>query len=70
MIDARDGVAREITTRGLKQSFIAKKAGLTEQQLSDIINKRRRLDANEMFNICLALDVTPNDLFVQRSEGV
>lgn len=67
MIDARDGVAREIAARGLKQAFIAKKVGLTEQQLSDIINKRRRLDANEMFNLCLALDVTPNDLFARTS---
>lgn len=69
MIDARDGVAREITARGLKQAFIAKKAGLTEQQLSDIINKRRRMDANEMFSICLALDVTPNDLFSHTGSG-
>ena len=63
MIDARDGVARQITNRGLKQSFIARQAGLTEQQLSDIVNKRRKLDANEMFDLCTAIGITPNDLF-------
>ena len=66
MIDARDGLAREIAARGLKQSYIAEKTGLTNQQLSDIIRKRRKLDANEMFDICSILGVTPNDLFSNK----
>lgn len=63
MRDARDGIAEEIKRRGYKQSAIAIKAGLTEQQLSDIVNKRRRLNANEMFSICKAMGITPNVLF-------
>jgi len=63
MIDVRDSVAAEIKGRGFKQSAIALKAGLTEQQLSDIINKRRKLDANEMFSLCDALMIDPNSLF-------
>lgn len=63
MRDARDGIASEIRRRGFKQAAIASMAGLTEQQLSDIVNKRRKLDANEMFNLCLAMDIEPNVLF-------
>ncbi len=63
MRDARDGIAEEIKRRGYKQSAIAIKAGLTEQQLSDIVNKRRKLNANEMFSICKAMGITPNVLF-------
>ena len=48
MRDARDGVADVIKNRGFKQAVVASKSGLTEQQLSDIICKRRRLDANEI----------------------
>ena len=62
--DVRDLVAREIRTRGFKQSAIAYMSGLTKQQLCDIINKRRRLDANEMVSLCRAMGITPNDLFV------
>jgi len=63
MRDARDGIADEIKSRGYKQAAIASKAGLTEQQLSDIVNKRRKMDANEMFELCKAMGLTPNDLF-------
>lgn len=63
MNDVRDGVAVEIKAHGFKQAAIAKKAGLTEQQLSDIINKRRKLDANEMFSLCRAMGTDPNSLF-------
>lgn len=63
MIDARDGVALVIKRVGHKQKAVAEQAGLTEFQLSAIMNKRRRLDANEMFRLCQALHVTPNELF-------
>lgn len=63
MRDARDGIAEEIRMRGFKQAAIAKKAGMTEQQLSDIIKKRRKMDANEMFKLCAAMGILPNVLF-------
>ena len=64
MTDARDSLAYTIRRLGFKQSVIAPKAGLTEQKLSDIVNKRRRLDANEMLSLCRAMGICPNDLFV------
>lgn len=63
MVDVRDGIAVELKTRGFKQASIAKKAGLTAQQLSDIVNKRRKIDANEMFLLCEAIGTDPNSLF-------
>lgn len=65
--DARDGIAEEIRRRGFKQAAIAKMAGLTEQQLSDIINKRRRMDANEMFQLCSAMGASMEAMF--RASG-
>lgn len=67
--DARDGIAAEIRERGFKQSAIASKAGLTEQQLTDIIKKRRRMDANEMFALCDAMGILPNALFVDATDS-
>ncbi len=66
MRDARDGIADAIRESGYKQSAIAAKAGLTNMQLSGIIHKQRKMDANEMFRLCEALNTTPNDLFADR----
>lgn len=63
MLDARDALAIEIKRRGFKQAAIANMAGLTEQQLSDIVNKRRKMDANEMFSLCQAMNIMPDVLF-------
>lgn len=63
MVDARDALAAVMKKGGYKQTVIAERAGLTDQQFTDIIKKRRRLDANEMFRLCEVLSLTPNDLF-------
>lgn len=63
MIDARDGIQRAIQNSGLNQIIVAQRAGLSEQQLCDIVNKRRKLDVNEMFAICEVVGTTPNALF-------
>ena len=69
MRDARDGIAAEIRARGFKQSALANKVGLTEQQLSDIVNKRRKMDANEMFLLCRAMGILPNILFESSQDS-
>lgn len=63
MLDVRDVLATELKKRCFMQAAVAKKANLTEQQLCDIIKKRRKLDANEMFRICSVIGVSPNELF-------
>lgn len=68
-IDARDGVRREIQRSGLKQLVVAERAGLTEQQLCDIVKKRRKLDANELLSICTVLGIMPNDVFKSTQSG-
>lgn len=62
-LDARDGIRRAIRDSGMKQIVVAERAGLTEQQLCDIVKKRRKMDANELLAICSVLGVTPNDVF-------
>ena len=61
--DARDGVRIAIQKSGFKKKFIAENSGLTEQQLCDIIKKRRKLEANEMLAVCTVIGITPNELF-------
>lgn len=69
MRDVRDILAFELRDRCFMQAAVAKKAGLTEQQLSDVVKKRRKLDANEMFSICKVIGVTPDALFAAAQDS-
>lgn len=68
MVDARDTLAKYISESGYYQKYIAHQVGLTEQQLTDIMKKRRKLEANELFDICDVLGITPNDLYKARKK--
>lgn len=67
MSDIRENLKLYIDDQGLIQAVVAKKADLTPAQLSGILNKGRKLDANEMFALCEVLGITPDQL---RNYGV
>ena len=53
-----------IVAKGLKQAAVAKKANLTEKELSDMLNCRRKLiRAEHLPAIANALEVDINELF-------
>ena len=62
MIDVRDGLKKIIAEQGLIQSVVAERAELTPMKLSSILNKKRKLDSNEMFKLCDVLKITPDEL--------
>lgn len=64
--DARDAIKRYIYKRCIYQAGLARKAGLTPLQLSNILNKRRKLDANEFMALCNALDATPDEIMQDK----
>lgn len=47
----------------LKQSAVAVAAGYTPKQFNDILKGRKRLTAADVAPICMALRITPNELF-------
>ena len=58
-----------IAERGLKQGFIAERAGLTPQEFSNILNDRRKLLRVEHLQaIAEALGMTVDDLYRKRKE--
>ena len=48
---------------GIKQSFVAEKAGLSANQMSDICNKGRSIDCVVYYKICKALNVSLDFFF-------
>ena len=67
-VDVRDGIGPEIEKSGKKRMFVAAQAGITKQMLCDIENKRRKLEANEMFALCRAIGTTPDALYATAAE--
>lgn len=61
-MDVRIGLQRVLRERCLNQAAIARKAGMTPMQLSDILHLRRKIEANEMFNLCDAIGIDPVEL--------
>lgn len=53
-----------ITRNGIKQKVIAKKSGLTENQISQILNGKRGISADEFEIICNAMNANPNDIYL------
>lgn len=61
-IDIRNNLRAVISDKGYIQAVIANKAKISPSKLSQILNKSRRLEANELFSICDAIEMSPNNL--------
>ena len=60
--DIRDNLKAVIEEKGYIQAVIAHKANISPAKLSQILNKGRKLEANELFEICEAIEMSPTDL--------
>lgn len=56
-------IKRIMEEKGLKQKFVAEKGHFNEQEFSNMMNGRKRIDVSYIPRICYALDIQPNDLF-------
>ena len=52
-----------IKKAGYKNKFVAQKMGLTERQLSDVLNGRKTIDYKIIMLFCEATGTQPNELF-------
>ena len=68
-MDIRDNLREYIDDKAIKQAVIAPRVGLTASQLCAVLKKRRSLDANELFLLCDALGVLPDDLRAYKPTG-
>lgn len=62
MEDVRVILKDIINERGFNQAAIARKANMSPSKLSDILNLRRKLEANDMFTLCDAIRINYSDL--------
>lgn len=64
-----DNLKTLIVKKGLKQGFVAEQSGFTDQEFSNILNRRMLLRAEYLPDIAKALNVTPNEIFGIQEEG-
>lgn len=57
-----DNIRRLIKDKGLKQTFVAEQAGMTDQQLTDILNNRRLLRVEHLAPLARVLGVSVEQL--------
>jgi transcriptional regulator with XRE-family HTH domain len=58
-------IGKHISAIGLKQSFVAGKAGIPTATLSQITTGKRRVRADEYIRLCDALNLDPRDFATQ-----
>lgn len=56
-------VGAMIEKSGMKQKVVAKRIGVSEQTLCAMLSGRRKISADEFFNICLTLKIEPNVMY-------
>lgn len=64
-----DNLNRIMSQKGLKQLFVAKKAGLTGQQLTDMLNGRRLIKVSDLLKLADVLGVSVGDLCARIESG-
>lgn len=67
---AADNISRLIEKKGLKQVYVAEKAGYKAQELNDMLNGRRLIKVCDVPKIALALDVEINDIYKSEKEVI
>lgn len=58
-----------IDSQGLKQVAVAQKAGIPKTTFNAIMNGKRKLYADDLRAICLALNVSP-ELFIEVKQAI
>ncbi|MGM9969818.1 MAG: helix-turn-helix domain-containing protein [Anaeroplasma sp.] len=49
-----------LDSHGITQAFLVKKTGISQEKISNIINSRRKVTADELGRIANALEVSAN----------
>ena len=64
-----ENLNRIMNQKGLKQLFVAKQAGLTGQQMTDMLNGRRLIKVSDLLSLSDVLGVSVSDLCARAEPG-
>jgi DNA-binding Xre family transcriptional regulator len=64
----KENIKHIIRDRGLRQGYVAQKAGLPEKQFSALLTGRKVFRIEHLVPICNALDMNPNQVIFYSEE--
>lgn len=65
-----DRIMNHISSNGLKQKFVAEKAGYDPKKLNSMLKGRTRIQATDIENICFALGAAPDEFLKPKKPEV
>ena len=63
------GTRHIIAQKGLKNIYVAERAGFTPQELSDMLNGRRLIKACDVPKLAFAMEVKEGDIYSAGKKG-
>lgn len=63
------GIKVIIAKKGLKNIYVAEKAGFTSQELSDMLNGRRLIKVCDVPKLAFAMEVKEGDIYAEGMKG-
>lgn len=63
-----DKIRIYLENRGIKQVFVANRAGISEKKFSALINGRTRVQVEDLKRICNALNLQPAYFLQEKTE--
>lgn len=64
-----NGIKAIIAQKGLKNIYVAEKAGFTPQELSDMLNGRRLIKACDVPKLAFAMEVKEGEIYSAGKRG-
>lgn len=64
-----NGIKVIIARKGLKNIYVAERAGFTPQELSDMLNGRRLIKACDVPKLAFAMEVKEGEIYSAGKEG-
>jgi putative transcriptional regulator len=62
-MQVKNRLRKILDERGIKQNFVAEKAGITRQTFSNLVNNRFNPSLELAFKICMVLEMSLDDVF-------
>ncbi len=57
-----------VEEKGMKQRALAEKTGFSDNQVSQTLNGKRSISADELEVYCNALNISPNDIYYMKTD--
>ena len=62
-MSVNEKIKKYLEERGITQMWLSQATGIAQEKISNIVNSKRRVTAEELLSICSALNISA-DLFI------